>query len=253
MIIFERVDFSYTHRARALTNINLEILEGKNLGIVGESGSGKSTIMKLALGLLRPARGSLTFDGQELRIQDKVLMRNFRRSVQAVFQDPYSSLDPKQKISGIVAEPLVSLGLAQNKPREWVRSEVTAALHSVGLFEDALGRYPYEFSGGQRQRIAIARAIISKPRLLLADEPVSSLDVVNRELILKLLNDLRGKYGLTIAVISHDLSVISSLCEEIVVVERGEIVESGETQRVLGFPQHPYTEKLLRAVPRLPK
>lgn len=253
MITFNGVDFSYTRGSPTLRNINFEIHEGRNLGIVGESGSGKSTIMKIALGLLATTHGEVEFYGDPLRPQNKLSIRSFRRSVQAIFQDPYSSLDPRQKVLGIVAEPIVSLGLMENESKMWLRARVVSTLASVGLPEEVLERYPHEFSGGQRQRIAIARAIISNPKLLLADEPVSSLDVINRELVLELLNKLRSEYGLTIAVISHDLSVIAALCEEILVLKQGEIVESGMTQRVLSSPKHDYTKKLLQSVPRLPK
>jgi peptide/nickel transport system ATP-binding protein len=252
MISFRDVNFSYTSKQSTLRNINIDILPGHDLGIVGESGSGKSTIMKLALGLHIPQSGSIRFDGQMLDFKDKEFKRSYRKSVQAVFQDPYSSLDPKQKVESIVGEPLVSLGISRGESRDWLRDQVIQVLASVGLFEDSLNKCPHEFSGGQRQRIAIARAIISRPQFLLADEPVSSLDVTNRELILELLKKLRREYGLTIAVISHDLSVIASLCQEIVVVERGVIVESGATARVLSAPEHAYTKKLLRSVPRLP-
>ena len=253
MITFQDVNFSYTAKQPTLRNINIDIRHGRDLGIVGESGSGKSTIMKLALGLFSPQSGAILFDEKRLDFRDRDFKRSYRKSVQAVFQDPYSSLDPKQKVESIVGEPLVSLGLSEGKARYWVRDQVIEVLSSVGLSEESLAKYPHEFSGGQRQRIAIARAIVSRPQFLLADEPVSSLDVTNRELILDLLKKLRKEYGLTIAVVSHDLSVIAALCEETVVVERGVIVESGVTESVMSTPQHPYTKKLLRSVPRLPQ
>lgn len=252
MITFHGVYFSYTPKQPTLRDINLEIIAGRNLGIVGESGSGKSTIMSLALGLHRPLTGTIDFEGESLNFVNKEFRLNYRKVVQAVFQDPYSSLDPRQKVIDIVGESLVSLGIASGGSRDWLREQVVSVLHSVGLSERDLLKYPREFSGGERQRIAIARAIISRPKILLADEPVSSLDVTNRQLILELLKKLRKEFGLTIAVISHDLSVIASLCEETIVVERGMIVESGETERVLSQPSHQYTKKLLRAVPRLP-
>ncbi len=252
MISFKGVNFSYKRSQKTLTDIDFDISLGRNIGIVGESGSGKSTLMKLALGLYKPESGSITYEGQEVDFRNRTFVSGFRRNVQAVFQDPYSSLDPRQRIVKAIAEPLVSLGLDNAHPREWIHEQVVDVLQSVGLDRNSLLKYPHEFSGGERQRIAIARAIISRPTLLLADEPVSSLDVTNRELILELLKKLQYEYGLTIAVISHDLSVIAALCEETVVLERGVIVESGTTARVLGAPTHLYTRKLLQAVPRLP-
>ena len=252
MISFQSVNFSYTAKQKTLIDIDLEIVAGRNIGVVGESGSGKSTLMRLALGLYKPQSGLVTYQGEKLDFKDREFLRRYRQSVQAVFQDPYSSLDPKQRILSVIAEPLVSLGLSKGHASEWIREKVLEVLHSVGLDEDSLTKFPHEFSGGQRQRIAIARAIISRPTLLLADEPVSSLDVTNRELILELLKKLQGEYGLTIGVISHDLSVIAALCEDVVVLEQGKIVEMGSAAQVLGAPTHPYTQKLLRAVPRLP-
>lgn len=252
MISFSEINFSYNSRQQTLVDINFEVSAGTNIGIVGESGSGKSTLMKIALGLYKPQSGQILFSGHRVNFEDREFSRRYRRSVQAVFQDPYSSLDPKQRIVGTVAEPLISLGLIQGKSKEWVESQVIDMLQAVGLDSGALTKYPHQFSGGERQRIAIARAVISRPSLLLADEPVSSLDVTNRELVLDLLKKLRNEYGLTIAVISHDLSVIATLCEETVVLEHGRVIEQGATSAVLGAPSEPYTQKLLRAVPRLP-
>jgi len=252
VIAFHEVNFSYTHHEATLQGINFRIETGRNLGIVGESGSGKSTLFKLALGLLQPREGEISFKGEVLNFKDKERARDYRLSVQAVFQDPYSSLDPKQRILGILKEPLISLGLAHGRPENWVFNEAATALEAVGLGQESLSKYPHEFSGGERQRIAIARAIVSRPKLLLADEPVSSLDVANRQVILDLLKKLRSDYGLTIAIISHDLSVIAALCDETIVLERGRIVEAGETKRLLTTPSHPYTRRLLRAIPRLP-
>ena len=252
MISFSQINFSYTGKQPTLIDINFDLSAGRNLGIVGESGSGKSTLMKLALGLYKPASGEILFEDQSVNFRDREFALSYRKSVQAVFQDPYSSLDPRQKIQSAIAEPLNSLGISRDQSKEWVANRVLQALHDVGLDESALQKYPHEFSGGQRQRIAIARAVISRPKLLLADEPVSSLDVANRELVIELLKTLQKQYGLTIAVISHDLSVIAALCEEILVLESGRIVEQGTTASVLASPNAPYTKKLLRAVPRLP-
>ena len=252
MITFRHVNFSYSGKRPTLHDINFELDPGRNLGIVGESGSGKSTLMRLALGLHQPSSGEILFEKQLVNFRDRNFAKVYRKSVQAVFQDPYSSLDPRQKIQRAVAEPLNSLALSKDQPKGWVADRVLQALIDVGLDESALQKYPHEFSGGQRQRIAIARAVISRPKLLLADEPVSSLDVANRELVLELLKRLQTQYGLNIVVVSHDLSVIAALCEEIIVLERGTIVESGSATSVLTSPSEPYTKKLLKAVPRLP-
>lgn len=253
MIEFQGVEFAYSRREKTLHNISFAIESGINLGIVGESGSGKSTLFRLALGLLQPAGGAITFKERKLNFKDKALSRDYRLTVQAVFQDPYSSLDPKQRVFGILKEPLVSLGLAYGRSEDWIVGEVATALEAVGLRENSLLKYPHEFSGGERQRIAIARAIVSRPQLLLADEPVSSLDVANREIILDLLKNLQVEYGLTIAVISHDLSVIAALCDQTVVLESGRIVESGSTELLLAAPSEPYTQRLFQAIPRLPR
>jgi ABC-type microcin C transport system duplicated ATPase subunit YejF len=172
-------------------------------------------------------------------------MRGYRRQVQAVFQDPYSSLDPRQNVHGIVSEPLRSLGVAGDR-----RALVAAALEEVGLDRDIVGRYPHEFSGGQRQRIAIARAIVARPKLLLADEAVSALDLSTRIRIVELFKRLSA--DMTLVFVSHDLSVVAALCDRIVILERGKIVEAGATRKILDDPQHPYTRKLLDSVPRMP-
>jgi ABC-type glutathione transport system ATPase component len=213
------------------------------VALVGESGAGKTTLLRILLGLARPTSGVVRFDGMPLT---RGRLRSYRRTAQAVFQDPYSSLDPRHTVGRIVAEPLRGLGLGAD------RVKVAAALDAVGLPEDAASRYPHEFSGGQRQRIAIARAIVGEPRLLLADEPVSALDLTTRVRIVDLLADLRTSHGLTILLVSHDLGVVAELCEQTAVLERGRLVEQGPTTQILGAPTHPYTRKLLASVPRLP-
>ncbi|WP_045741756.1 ABC transporter ATP-binding protein [Actinoplanes rectilineatus] len=235
------VGFGYRRGAPILTDISLDIQAGRNLALVGESGAGKSTLLRLLLGLARPTTGVIRFDGAPLTVG-----RPFRRAVQAVFQDPYSSLDPRHRIGRIVAEPLRGLGLGADP------AKVTAALDAVGLPADTAGRYPHEFSGGQRQRIAIARAIVGNPRLLLADEPVSALDLTTRVRIVDLLASLCSSHGLTIMLVSHDLGVVAELCAWTAVLESGRLVEQGETAAVLGRPSHPYTQRLLASVPRLP-
>jgi peptide/nickel transport system ATP-binding protein len=176
-------------------------------------------------------------------------MRGFRRSVQTVFQDPYSSLDPRQSVGRIIAEPMRSLRIARGAD---AAARVVEALESVGLPADAVRRYPHEFSGGQRQRIAIARAVVGHPRLLLADEPVSALDVTTRIQIIDLLAELGETRGLTVVMVSHDLSVVAALCRRTVVLRGGRVVEQGETADVLGSPREDYTRRLLESVPRLP-
>lgn len=254
------VDFAYRTAVPILNNINVAVTRGRNIGLVGESGSGKSTLLRLMLGILRPTQGQILFSGKELALSDKEQARKFRSHVQVVFQDPYSSLDPRQRIDQLVAEPLRSLGLVKKANvgknraavREWVDYQVVDALRSVGLPADSARRYPDEFSGGQRQRIAIARAIVCKPQVLLADEPVSALDVSTRVRVIELLAELGQTRGLTIVMVSHDLAVVAALCKQTVVLEKGTVVEQGETVAVLGAPSHPYTRKLIESLPRLP-
>ncbi|GAA2058799.1 hypothetical protein GCM10009820_21210 [Leifsonia soli] len=191
----------------------------------------------------------MLFDGEPLNPRDRAQLRAFRRSVQPVFQDPYSSLDPRQSVGRIVGEPLASLGLASG---EEARERIAHALDSVALPADAARRYPHEFSGGQRQRIAIARAIVSRPRVLLADEPVSALDVTTRIQIIDLLGELAANEGMTVVMVSHDLSVVAALCAHTVVLRGGRIVEQGATAEVLRTPSDDYTRRLLASVPRLP-
>lgn len=246
--------FAYPGSDPVLKNIKLAITPGDNVGIVGESGSGKSTLLRILLGILQPTSGEVLFNSKQLAVAG----REFRKAVQVVFQDPYSSLDPRQRIDRALAEPLVSLGLvpqtlSKAEQKAWIDREVASALLAVGLPADSATRYPNAFSGGQRQRIAIARAIISKPQVLLADEPVSALDVTTRVKIIELLQSLKKSHGLAIVMVSHDLSVVAALCNKTVVLDHGVIVESGETSQVLGTPSHPYTKKLIASLPRLPK
>ncbi|MFC4591023.1 ABC transporter ATP-binding protein [Sphaerisporangium corydalis] len=245
------VGFAYRGSGPVLADVSVEVTPGRGVALVGESGAGKTTLLRLLLGLARPTSGRIVFDGAELSPRDRAQMRAFRRGVQTVFQDPYSSLDPRQRVGRIVAEPLRSLGLPTTRPAS-MDEHVAAALEAVGLAPETARRYPHEFSGGQRQRIAIARAIVCEPRVLLADEPVSALDVSTRVRIVDLLAELRETRGLTVVMVSHDLAVVATLCQHTAVLEQGRIVEQGDTAAVLGSPRHPYTRRLIGSVPRLP-
>ncbi|WP_370674146.1 ABC transporter ATP-binding protein [Pleomorphomonas sp. PLEO] len=245
LIDLNAVSFAYGHGRSVLNGIDLRIETGRNLGIVGESGSGKTTILRLLLGLARPTSGQITFRGEPLDPRDRPFMRGFRRAVQAVFQDPYSSLDPRQKVADIVAEPLRSLRVQTD-----IDAAVAGALASVDLPLDAADRYPHEFSGGQRQRIAIARAIVSQPELVLADEVVSALDLTTRIRIVDLLKSLSEKT--TLVLVSHDIGFVALLCQDLVILEKGRIVEQGPARDILSAPKHPYTQRLLDSTPRLP-
>ncbi|MFF3617066.1 ABC transporter ATP-binding protein [Streptomyces sp. NPDC002580] len=250
--VLELSDVAVRYRGAAadvVQDVSLTVEQGQSLALVGESGAGKTTLLRLLLGLARPTAGTVRFDGEVLTPRDRRQMRRFRRGVQCVFQDPYSSLDPRRRVAAIVAEPLRSLGI---DTRATAAPKVAAALERVGLPADAATRHPHEFSGGQRQRIAIARAIVCDPRVLLADEPVSALDVTTRVKVVDLLAELKEERELTLVMVSHDLSVVASLCERTAVLERGRLVEQGDTHQVLGAPEHPYTRRLIDSVPRLP-
>jgi len=245
LLSVDHVSFAYGRGRSVLTDASLSVSPGASLGLVGESGSGKSTLLRLMLGLALPESGSISFDGAPLDTRNAGFMRGFRRQVQAVFQDPYASLDPRQRVSAIVSEPLRSLKLPGDH-----RSMSAAALDAVGLEPAMLDRYPHQFSGGQRQRIAIARAIVAAPRLLLADEAVSALDLSTRVQVVELFKRLKSDMALVF--VSHDLAVVAALCDEIAILEEGRIVEAGPTRKILDAPQHPYTQRLLASVPRMP-
>ncbi|MEU5975429.1 ABC transporter ATP-binding protein [Streptomyces sp. NPDC047315] len=250
LLALDQVSYAYRGSSTpVVSDVSLSVGAGESLALVGESGTGKTTLLRLLLGLARPTGGTVRFDGAELRLGDRALMRRFRRSVQCVFQDPYSSLDPRRRVGHTVAEPLRSLGL---DTRSTAGPKVAAALTAVGLPPDAADRYPHEFSGGQRQRIAIARATVCDPRVLLADEPVSALDVTTRVKVVDLLHELREERGLSLVMVSHDLSVVASLCDRTAVLEKGRVVEESATSAVLGAPVHPYTRRLVSSVPKLP-
>jgi len=229
---------------KAVDGVSLEVREGETLGIVGESGSGKTTLAKLFLLLERPTAGTLTFDGKPVDAFDRRDLARYRHSVQAVFQDPYSSLDPRMRVGAIVAEPL---------PREngvggpSARERVGDVLELVGLRRLGASLYPHEFSGGQRQRIAIARALVTYPKFIVLDEPVSALDVSIRAQILNLLKRLQESLGLAYVMISHDLAASRYLSTRLAVMYAGKLVETGPADAVYGEPLHPYTQALLSA------
>jgi peptide/nickel transport system ATP-binding protein len=229
----------------ALRGVDLDIAYGQRLGIVGESGSGKSTLIRLLAGLDRPTSGSISFAGRDITPLPDRSLKFLRRDLQMVFQDPMSSLDPRMTVRDIVSEPLVSLGHPNPRAR------VAELLDAVGLPAAAANRYPHQFSGGQRQRISIARALSPHPKVLVADEPVSALDVSVRAQILNLLMDLVDEFSLTLVFVSHDLSVVRHLCDTVVVMHEGEIVERGPTTAIYERPTHPYTQALLAAAPTL--
>lgn len=237
----------------ALRGVSFALQAGRSLGVVGESGSGKSTLARLVMALDTPTAGSVELMGQDLHRLGSQQLRAARRHFQMVFQDPYASLDPRMRVERIVAEPLAHLG-PPNAPagREAVRALVQATLEQVGLRARDLDKYPHEFSGGQRQRIAIARALVTRPRLIVADEPVSALDVSVQAQVLNLMQDLQRELGLSYLFISHDLAVVQHLCDEVIVLHQGEIVERGAPHKLFHAPGHPYTQALVRAVPRLP-
>jgi peptide/nickel transport system ATP-binding protein len=230
----------------ALRGVSFALQPGRSLGIVGESGSGKSTLARLVMALEAPTGGSVQLLGRTLQALPPAALRAARKDFQMVFQDPYGSLDPRQHIERIVAEPLPPL------PAGARRERVAEALDAVGLRAADMARYPHEFSGGQRQRIAIARALITRPKLIVADEPVSALDVSVQAQVLNLLQDLQQRYGLTYLFISHDLAVVEHLCDEVAVMHAGLIVEQGSPERLFRNAEHPYTRSLIAAVPQVP-
>ena len=229
---------------RAVDSISFAIAPGQTLGVVGESGCGKTTTAKLVLGLEEPSGGDIRFEGRDLSTLDAAGRRHYRRSVQAVFQDPYASLNPRMRVGAIIAEPLVTNAEITT---EAVRKRVLELLHLVGLSSAAADLFPHEFSGGQRQRIAIARALALSPKLVVLDEPVSALDVSIRAQILNLLRDLQAQLGLAYLFIAHDLAAVAHMSHAIVVMYLGRIVEYGEAQALVRVPKHPYTRALFSA------
>jgi oligopeptide/dipeptide ABC transporter ATP-binding protein len=229
---------------RAVDDVSFAIEPGKTLGLVGESGCGKTTTAKLVLLLEQPTSGVICFEGQDLRALGGGSLRDYRRSVQAVFQDPYASLNPRMRVQSIIAEPLVT---NEPLPPAEVRTRVRRLLEVVGLPERSADLFPHEFSGGQRQRIAIARALALSPKLVVLDEPVSALDVSIRAQILNLLRDLQARLGLSYLFIAHDLAAVAHMSHTIAVMYLGKIVEVGDADAIAKTPKHPYTEALFSA------
>ncbi|WP_194409039.1 ABC transporter ATP-binding protein [Microbacterium cremeum] len=228
-----------------LEDADIDVREGSAVGIIGESGSGKSTLVRLLLALDAPTAGTIEFDGRPVDAGASARSLHWlRRQTGIVFQDPYASLDPRMSVGRIVGEPLWALGIEGDR-----RARVREVLEDVGLEPDMAERFPHEFSGGQRQRIALARAIAHRPRVLVGDEPLSALDVTVRAQILELLGELRARDGLTLLLVSHDIGVVQNLCDEVIVMKDGRIVEEGPTEKVLLQPQVSYTRRLLASIP----
>jgi oligopeptide transport system ATP-binding protein len=249
---------------RAVDDVSLDIHAGETLGLVGESGSGKSTLGRLTLRLIEPTTGSIRFEGRDLLSAPRGEMRRLRRDMQIIFQDPFASLDPRFRVEDIIAEPLIIHGstTAEGAPSSarfakggitnpGRRARVVELLRAVGLDESILQRFPHEFSGGQRQRIGIARALALRPKFIVADEPVSALDVSVGAQIVNLLAQLQRDFGLTYLFISHSMPVVRYLSTRIAVMYRGQIVEIGSTEQITERPLHPYTRSLLEATPEV--
>ena len=234
---------------QALRGVSFELPAGQSLGVVGESGSGKSTLARLVMARERPSEGTVELLGRNLHQLGEQALRAARRDFQMVFQDPYGSLDPRMTVERIVSEPLATLN---EKPgREARRLQVLEVLEQVGLRAQDADKYPHEFSGGQRQRIAIARALITRPRLIVADEPVSALDVSVQAQVLNLMQDLQRELSLSYLFISHDLAVVQHVCDQVLVLHQGLVVERGTPRQLFSTPAHPYTQALVRAAPRV--
>ena len=266
------------NEVRAVDDVSLHIHSGETLGLVGESGSGKSTLGRLLLRLIEPTSGAIRFEGRDLLAATPSEMRRLRRDMQIIFQDPFASLDPRYRVEDIIAEPLIihagdfekgeiterECGIAprkgapllasvarSGKKRSLRQARVRELIRAVGLDESILRRFPHEFSGGQRQRIGIARALALRPRFIVADEPVSALDVSVGAQIVNLLAQLQRDFGLTYLFISHSMPVVRYLSTRIAVMYRGKIVEVGPTEQITGHPHHPYTRTLLQANPEI--
>jgi len=234
-------------RVRAVDDVSFAIAAGEVLGLVGESGSGKTTIGRTILRLLDPTSGSILFKGEDIARKPQSALQGFRRQAQPIFQDPYASLNPRMRVEEIVAEPLIVHGIGGGRADR--RARVAEILALVGLSPDHMSRYPHEFSGGQRQRIGIARALATSPEFIVADEPVSALDVSIQAQVVNLLRDLKRRLGLTLLFVAHDLAIVEYISDRIVVLYLGRVMESAPARELCRNPKHPYTEALLSAVP----
>jgi ABC-type oligopeptide transport system ATPase subunit len=232
---------------KAVDGVSFDVLRGETLGIVGETGCGKSTTARLMTRLLEPTAGIVRFEGEDITHLKGGRLKAIRRELQMVFQDPYSSLNPRKTVGSIVAEPFAIHGLHTDRAER--REQVQELMDRVGLNPEHYNRYPHEFSGGQRQRIGVARALALGPKLLIADEPVSALDVSIQAQVLNLLRELQREIGLTLVLISHDLSVVRHMCDRVAVMNAGKIVELADNETLYREPSHPYTRELLAAVP----
>ena len=237
--------FATRPAVQALKDVSFTLHAGRSLGVVGESGSGKSALARLVMALEAPSEGQVLLDGHNLHALPAEALRRARARFQMVFQDPYGSLDPRQTVARIVAEPLDAQDRSSRREQ---RERAAEVLGAVGLGAADLDKYPHEFSGGQRQRIAIARALVTRPALIVADEPVSALDVSVQAQVLNLMQDLQDRFGLAYLFISHDLAVVDLVCDEVIVLWQGRVVERGAPDTLFRDPQHQYTRRLLEAV-----
>lgn len=234
------------HVVRAVNDVSFDVRPGETFGLVGESGCGKSTVARCLLRLIPPTSGSVQFQGEDLLSLKAERLRQVRRELQIIFQDPYSSLDPRMTVRGILLEPFEIHRVGTRAERD---QRVRELADLVGLPESALKKYPHEFSGGQRQRIGIARALALSPKLVVADEPVSALDLSIRAQVINLLADLQQQFGLTYLFIAHDLTLVRHVCHRVAVMRRGQIVELADTDELFSNPLHPYTRRLMDAIP----
>ena len=234
---------------RAVDNINFEIKEGETLGIVGETGSGKSTIAKAVINLLKVSSGKIYFQNNQIANLDEKNMRNYRKEIQMIFQDPLASLNPRMNVGEIISEPLKVH--YPNLTKNELKYQVQDIMNNVGLLSNQINRYPHEFSGGQCQRIGIARSLILRPKLIICDEPVSSLDVSIQAQVINLLKELQEKFKLTYLFITHDLNLAKHMSDNIMVLNLGKIVEMNKSNEIFNFPKQDYTKKLISSIPKI--